>query len=192
MRGLTLVTALALLVLPVATPPALAAEPLGRPCAFTSATDPQVEGSQTGGLVGGPLLVTGDDGLPAEADLFCTVQVNSPTHAGADSVMCETDGTAVVVLGCTATYATQTGDNVYLCTAVWLYWHGHIGWYWDADSSTWSTDPNVPCALATSLQTPDLGEVDPLVCPVLALVFPPEGDIGVPVAGKIWDCPPYD
>lgn len=27
---------------------------------------------------------------------------------------------------------------------------------------------------------------DPLVCPVLATMFPPEGDIP-----GVWDCPPY-
>ena len=34
--------------------------------------------------------------------------------------------------------------------------------------------------------------VDPAVCPVLAQMFPPEGDVDYPVLGDpLWDCPPY-
>lgn len=201
MKRATLAMAFALLVLPVTAPPALAdmAEPFGSVCGFSSATDPQVEGSQTSEVVGGPLVITDDAGIPLTGEMFCTIQVNASTHAGPDACSLQGPTTpAVVAVTGTCTYAASPDDNVYLCTEIWVYYHGHKTLWW-ADSNDplvegrWSEDPNSSCALATTVNGPDGAEVDPIVCPILALAFPPEGDIGLrePI-GLLWDCPPYE
>lgn len=76
---------------------------------------------------------------------------------------------------------------VNLCTELRV--AGEPPLYWDDDAEDWSGDPDVACYIP-----PDGGPdpepierlLDQLVCPVLALVYPPEGDIP-----GVWDCPPY-
>ena len=171
-----------------------APDPSGILCGFSSTTDPQVEGSQTGEVDAGPILL-GDDTDPTvvySGSVTCTIQVNAATHAGADAcAVTGPNGTAVIAAAGTCTYATTSGDNVYLCTQVNI--DGGPTLYF-ADSNDplvegeWSTDPNSACGLATSVDPgPIGGELDPLLCPILAILFPPEGDIL-----NIWDCPPYN
>ena len=169
----------------------------GQLCGFTSLTDPLGEGAQTGEVDGGPLFLSDDTDLLASYSgrLVCTIQVDAPTHAGADacSVTGAVLGNPVFAAG-TCTYSYGTGSNVYLCTQVDI--DGGPTLYFDDSNDpltdgSWSTDPwSARCMLATSFSTgdgPAAEEADAVVCPVLATMLPPEGDI----AG-VWDCPPYD
>ena len=141
-----------------AIPAAYAApSPTGVLCGFTSASDPQVEGSQTGEIDGGPVFWT-DDTDPTvtyTGSITCTIQVNAPTHAGPDS--CSVTGPETPVVGevaGTCTYAAASGDNVYLCTQVDV--GGTTLYFADPNDplvdGAWSTDPNVPCGLATTIE----------------------------------------
>src|SRR3712207_1431022 len=155
-------------------PAAQATPPIeGRRCTFFSSTDPQVEGSQTGEINGGPYLISGS------GTMTCTIQVNASTHAGADA--CSVTGpetTGFVAAAGTCTYASALEDNVYMCTQID---EGGVTYYWHDNGTTpasgfWTTSNSASCALATSIETPDGAELDPIICPVLALLFPPEGD----------------
>jgi hypothetical protein len=60
-------------------------------------------------------------------------------------------------------------------------------------NGSFDTTPNVDCGLAAREDGQTTGDfIDTIICPVLALVFPPEGDVFLPSIGKVWDCPPYD
>ena len=169
--------------------------PYGFLCGFSSVSDPQVEGSQTGEVDGGP-LVLGDAYDPAvfyTGSITCTIQVNQSTHAGADA--CAVTGPTTPVAGevaGTCTYASATGDNVYLCTEVDIVNGPTL--YWDSVNDVWSTEPNVGCSLDITVEPGEEGGpihelellIDSIICPVLATLLPPQGDIP-----GLWDCPPY-
>ena len=133
-------------------------EPWGFLCGFTSTEDPQVEGSQTGEIDGGPLVIEDATTPVIESGyITCTIQVNASTHAGADG--CAKSGPttpAVVALADTCTYAAATGDNVYLCAQVTI--EGHGTYYWNDPGSplvegSWSNDPlTAQCSLAITIQ----------------------------------------
>lgn len=170
MKRATLLTALVLLALPITAPAAYAYDATGFLCGFTSVTDPQVEGSQTGEMDGGPLFATDDSGVPVAGtiDLFCTIQVGTnDTHAEADAGMCSFVGTGVVAGACTVTYEVGADEDVYVCSEIWIYESGHTTLFWDDANATWSYNPNVGCALAVSAETPEADPLDPLLCPIL-------------------------
>jgi hypothetical protein len=171
-----------------------AADPQGLLCGFSSVTDPSIEGSQTGEIDGGP-LVLGTDGGVYTGSLTCTIQTGTnDTHAEADagSITGPTT-TGVVAAGGTVTYEVGTDEDVWLCTSVNIEGQGTL--YYDETTGTWGV-PAGACAHAISARAPDTGEqeelLDTIISPILSIVFPPEGDVVLPVVGKIWDCPPYD
>ena len=193
---------------PVATdipcePPAVAARD-GFLCGLARVDDPMFEGAQTGEIDGGPLVV--DDRTTAEVEsgtLTCTVQVNAGTHAGVDSGSVTGPTThGVAVAGGTVSYAAHPDDNVYVCTQVATergtrYWNSSNDPLVDG---SWATDPaTASCWLAFG--TSRLGEettpckeiteieilADSIICPTLATLLPPDGDID-----GIWNCPPYE
>lgn len=173
-----------------------APDPAGSLCAMDSLTDPQVEGSRTGEVSAWLLLTDDTDRARTYTGyVACTVQAGTnATHAGADGGVVRGNsgpGPLAVVAG-TVTYEVGADENVYLCTEV-VTNRGTV--YWDAQTRRWSTNPNVGCELFSTQYEPEPmpDGIDPLVCPVFAEVFVPEGDIMFPdPIGKVWDCPPYD
>jgi hypothetical protein len=182
-----------------ATVPAHAAAPSGpgAVCQFSSTTDPTVEGDvQTGQISGGPLVTVNVDSTnptasgPQSGTLHCWVQVASDVPTSGPGV--SGHGTGVVTAGpAQITYTATVDQNVYLCST-WTDDADGVTYYFNDTTSDFSATVS-PCGLAVSASTPaedPLAEqeklLDTIICPVLAIVFPPEGDI----AG-IWDCPPY-
>ena len=193
------------------------ATPAGRLCSFTSVTDPTVENGQTqaGQINGGP--VTDDTQAGATITLTCTIQVGAAnsTHAGADAVSLSGTGTGAASVAGQASYVSPEGQPVYLCTEVSV--NGTV-YYRDSVLATWSASASAACgeAISQEIFPGPLGPVldilfpildgafetlnnlerdvtDPIICPILAGIFPPEGDIVLPdPIGKIFDCFPYD
>ena len=190
-------------------------EPVGRRCEFSSVTDPTVEngGTQIGYIRGGP--IGQPDNPTASVEIICTIQVGSNIHNSTsnDTYRC-TDGpsmgTDTTFCG-PVIYPSPPDQPVYLCTEVRI--SGKETFYWNAinptptppaPSGSWSHDPNSFCneAIRQEILPGPLGpvldlifntvndilidEVDPRICPILAVIFPPEGDIP-----PLWDCPPY-
>ena len=191
MRRTALVALAVAGVLSTATP-ALADPPIadGLLCQFASIQDPLDPGMQTGEFSVGPAHLTEADGTtPEDGTLVCTIQVDVSDHTG--------DGPAVHAHG-TGWFGGQPypfyltsyedGANVYLC-AEFTDDSDNVTYFWDDSLGEWSTDITVPCGRATGSTEP--GEekkyLDSLVCPILAILFPPNGDVG-----NVWDCPPYD
>ena len=80
---------------------------------------------------------------------------------------------------------------MWLCTSVYVEGQGTL--YYDEVTGTWGGSGGA-CALAITTgarPSPPEGWLDATICPILQLVFQPEGDIVLPVAGTVWDCPPY-
>ncbi|MDQ1713212.1 MAG: hypothetical protein QOE45_2662 [Frankiaceae bacterium] len=173
----------------LALPAHAAPEPTGPLCGFASVTNPGLEsGTQSGGFFGGPLRL-GDDTNPLivySASITCSIQVNEALHSGGDgaSFTSRTSGNVAVVEPTSGlSYSAGTGDDVFICTQVNLV--GGTTLYYDDASQNWSTNSASRCELATPL-TPQRSIIDPIICPLLAPFFPPEGDVGI-----FWDCPPY-
>ena len=179
-------------------PPA-SATPVGRPCSFTSVTDPTVENGQTqaGQINGGP--VTDDTAVAPTITLTCTIQVGAAnaSHGGADSFALSNTGTGAASVAGQASYVSPEGQPVYLCTEATV---NGTAYYYDSDTGTWTTDSSVRCGEAIqqeifpgplapvidAINQILIDVVDPAICPVLATLFPPEGDVP-----PLWDCPPY-
>jgi hypothetical protein len=193
-----LALAAAALASPVTTGAAHAApNPTGTLCGFAAVTDPQIPGSYTGVIFGGPLAFPDDASLTVAytGTLVCTVQVGTnDTHVETDSAPVYGNEGRVSAAAGTATYDAGRDEPQYICSRVDF--DGRPSLYWDDWAHDWSTSASVSCALAISAESPDLSPfatvLDPIVCPILALVLPPEGDLVLPVLGKVWDCPPYD
>lgn len=115
------------------------------------------------------------------------------THAGALLVEVVGPVTPAVayVTPTTVVMGRPATLNYTLCTEVDL--TGGPTLYWDDDAQGWSTDPAVVCASLVGDDVVDQtfrNVVDPTVCPKLAVLFPPDGDVYL--AGELWyDCPPY-
>ena len=188
-----LVVAAATLVAFGSVPAAHAAPPLTdfHLCAMFHIEDPQVEGHGTSVVYGGPILIGAQTG-----HLTCTVQVNAPTHADPDSCTVQGLDTAgsVSALG-TCTYRWNEDDNLYLCTAVTIVSPVQEVWFWHSGSTSsfWTLDPAARCPLQSPVggATIDRTWIDGVVCPLLKVVFRPEGDVTLPGAGTVWNCPPY-
>jgi hypothetical protein len=197
-RRIALVTlALAGLATSFATTPAMADAPTtdGLICQFASVVDPTAEaGTQSGQLSGGPVVLTEADGTtPETGTLTCRVQIDQATHAGSGPSV-SGHGTAVLTAGPSViNYTASATSNVYLCSEFTDDSDG-VTYYWNDELGEWSADVNTGCGLAFGSNDPSPEEtlIDSIVCPVLAIVFPPEGDVVLPAPiGAVWDCPPY-
>ncbi|MDQ1712228.1 MAG: hypothetical protein QOE45_1678, partial [Frankiaceae bacterium] len=168
-----------------------------------SGTNPGAEpGTQTGQVTAGPAFI--DDGatppgVTHSGNFICTIQVGltNSQHTGTDAAVVEGPTTPLVIAAQgQVTYTAGLLDPVYLCTEIVV--DGTHLYFNDPNDPTangnFDTTPNVDCGLATSEDSQTIGEfIDSIICPFLALVFPPEGDIVLPdPIGKVWDCPPYD
>ena len=177
------------------------ATPAGRRCALQSVTDPTVAHGETqsGHTSGGP--IADDATSTATVTLRCTIQVGAAnsTHAGVDAAFGASSGTgAAVVAAVTVAYVLPEGQPVYLCSEVTV---DGMTSYWDEVAGAWSSNSAASCDEAVVQEVlpgpfaPVLdvagpimdGVVDPVACPVLAAVLPPDGDVP-----GVWDCPPYD
>ena len=184
------VASLAALLAPVV--PARGAPPVTAPvdtlCTFVAFSDPTAEPDiETGALSGGPLTLPGFDVESAavgSGTLVCRIQVNVESHQGAGPQV-SGHGPGVVTAGpAQVSYVATPADSAYLC-AEFLADATGMTYYYDAVHHLWSTDPSVSCDLALNLGTLAPDDIDGTVCPLLAAVFPPDGDV------PGWDCPPY-
>jgi hypothetical protein len=169
-------------------------------CWFASLTDPSAEaGTQTGEITAGPAVIDDRATPPGvhSGHFVCTIQVGAAngTHAGADAaVVTGPESTAVIAAGGTVTYNAPYYEPVWLCTEIVV--DGQSLYFDDPNDPTvngsFSTSSSAACGLAIDEGTDDptitaIGElIDSIICPVLAIVFPPQGDIP-----GVWDCPPY-
>jgi hypothetical protein len=188
---------LALVPLAVLTGPARAAtDPTGFLCGFTSHVDPtDLTGArQVGELDGGPLAIVDESGAPLTGRLSCTVQVGlaDSRHADPDAARAtgpETTG-VVVVPPTPVTFPTSPDGWYHVCAEVAI--TGGATLYWDTSNDPtveghWSTDPvtarceQVPPPGPDCRRCPPAWEpewiVESILCPVTALVFPPDGAI---------------
>jgi hypothetical protein len=122
------------------------------------------------------------------------VQVDQATHTGSGPSV-SGHGTGVLTAGpAVINYTVSDTSNVYLCAEFTDDTDG-LTHYWDDHLSEWSLDATVACGLSipdNPSPTPLPLLMDSIVCPLFAIVFPPEGDIVLPEPiGAVWDCPPY-
>jgi hypothetical protein len=197
MRPLRAATVVLVALAPLAPAPAHAAPPGGLRCGYTTFTDLRDETGRTtfGELEGGPILLDSDPaGQPVWGSLTCTFQLYpNVRHSDADLFRASSTVTPGVAYLAPAAYRLEADplDPLMLCSQVDLVGRGSL--YWDSPTQTWSADPDATCA------DPWEGEgdpppddqifyevVDPAVCPPLATVVPPEGDVD-----NVYDCPPY-
>jgi hypothetical protein len=181
--------------------------PEGRKCGYDSNTDPNTEagpGDMVGVVYAGPLAGSGY--------IVCTVQVNGPTHADADSpakVVGDPGTGAAYVAPTQVSYNSPEGSQDYLCTE----FHPTAGGvlYWDAVNGVWDTSSSVSCGAALQFTTKPVVDlinsvlegVDPLLCdnvlkPLNGVFGDPAGAVYVNSEGDVYvggvfvyDCPPY-
>jgi hypothetical protein len=193
---------LAALLLAGTALPGHAATPLAVDlCGWASITDPTSVDRQVGEIHGGPMVATAVD--PAAGlvlvTLTCSLRTGpyTATHLDPVAASASASGFGIAVLPPTpVAYPAAPDAFVSVCTDVVLAdGAGSTHYYWDAWVQEFSTDPSVPCTGAECLST-ECGPsgqvdrlladaVDPVVCPVLAMPFPPDGD------NDVWECPPY-
>jgi len=133
------------------------------------------------GVIGGIAAVRSSSGVPVQARLSCKIKVD-----GTDATPTFTySGTGVIAGADQLSYVGSNDAHITLCQKV--------------DDEPWD------CAPAPWLRIP-VQEIidflylyviptmpDPLTCPVLAALFPPQGDVVLPEPiGLLWDCPPYE
>ena len=167
-----------------------APETVGVICAFAPLVDPSPqEGTRLAELSGGPVLLTEADGVtPARGTVICRIQVYGSTQG--PNVAARGTG-AFVANPAVVRYAADDWDYVFLCSEFVDDKDG-VRYYWDDELGEWSTSPATPCSLTNARSASDDDPepieyvIDSVVCPIFALVFPPEGDIE-----RVWDCPPY-
>lgn len=194
MRRLALLAALGLLV-SLAPQAQAAPAPKGLSCgmaaAWTSATSPPYQ--FTAVVWGGPVAMP--DSNPTivySGRLTCTIQQNANSRH-MDPDLCNVPGANAVVATAGPTLCGWNGgqfDVYWLCTRLDVIGGGTLyksGGSWTTNAAA-DCDPAIsvvcdsstlPCGLKQSF-------LDPLLCPIFAIFFPPQGDIGI-----FWDCPPY-
>jgi len=196
-RRLSLLVAAALVV--AFAPAAHAApHPQGTTCGLAAVDDDTLTAPNTftGVLFAGPLTLR-DNLNPLvvySGSIRCSIQVNSPLHSGVDQCAAAglLSGGVAVLDPSFCSYAAGPSDSVYVCTQVDIL--GGPTLYHDAGGG-WTTNANNPCNQVTAVVQCDpstlpcavkVSLLDPLLCPIFAIFFPPQGDIGI-----FWDCPPY-
>ena len=168
-------------------------------CRYTQIPDPwPAPGTERGRLEGGPVRFTEapEGTTPQQGTLFCRVQVvdafTSDHNGSGPTVTGHTNADGLATAGPADITINRSGtQNVFLCSEFHDDASG-VTYYWDGDLSEWSTLSTVHCEISI---TGDDGSgpsdleilIGSIVCPVLKLVFPPEGD----VLSGTWDCPPY-
>ena len=183
--------------------PAHAGEPVGRPCGFTSVSEPLGEDDvQTGQINAGP--VTSTNVPPVDITITCTLKVggSGATHAGTGEVDNKTvtgpTTRGVAVAAGQVTYLSPEGQPVYLCTQVTLGKVPGVTRYWDAGDlpgeGSWSPEADSDCGEAIQQQLiPDpvidlinmiidivnsvLVLVDPTICPIIGMLSPGIPDV---------------
>ena len=193
MRRLLTLTALALAALPAA--PAAAADPDGLHCGFSTMTD-WTTGQSYAEFDAGPIVLDPDPaGQPVWGSVTCTL-VDGRSHDSRVIGTASSETTPVVAaLEPTLVPVEWADDDVLsICVSVEIVGRGRL--YYDPEMAGgdggWTTDPAASCDLvfgpAEPLPLVDDAEelVDSIVCPLLAVAFPPQGDVP-----GIWDCPPY-
>jgi len=174
--------------------PAAAAPPelQGLTCGYTFASTPA---GWAGEIDGGPIAAVSAD--VASLTLTCSI-VAGPSygHGDAPVVTASASGSQAAVLPPTPFAGPLPGRTLGMCTRVSLTMRDGTTHelYYDADREEFTTDPGVSCATVeqpcsstqrcSPIQEPEL--VDPIVCPILAVVLPPDGDVD-----GVWNCPPY-
>ena len=147
-------------------------------CGTTGSTDPTGTIANPGTVVAeidaGPVTaVNVDDPLyDPRVWIVCNIQVNAPTHAGANAAHAEGWGYGVAYLPPTVvSYPAAAGDDVYMCNEVWVFTgEGHVSVYLDDATGEFSTDPNTAtCNLMISQEIPPQ-EAYEAVCPIAANV----------------------
>jgi hypothetical protein len=180
-RALLLLAVSSALVAPSAAHAAV--DPLGRLCGYDTG-EPPIYGlgipRRPRLLSAGPLTLLDGDGTARTGTVTCSLQVE-PRHADADLLAVTSDpGTGAVVLA--PRTVAPSRYPLFVCTEVRV--DGAGTRYYDDVTGAWSADPAVPCAEVFYDDTHV--DMDPVDCPLLKLVFPPDGDID-----GVWDCPPY-
>ena len=175
-------------VLVAAGAPHAHAEPVdatGVLCAWSGTSNPDTGGG-IAEIDGGPLVVTGvEPGTPVE--LLCSLQEYG-WHTEPDLAVVRASGRSVVAVPPTVVgYESDYWVIPVVCTELRVHESsGDTTLYWDDVAEAWSTSPYVQCDELWQAEPPDVW-IDGVVCPVLAVAFPPQGDIP-----GIWDCPPYE
>jgi len=187
----------ALLVTTAAAVPATAATPSasGFTCGTSITKDVTTPHGWIAELDGGPLVAADlQDSYvptgPVTITLECSlVEWPMSRHSDPKIVSASATGTEAVVLPPTPArwVGTLYDQNAALCTHVTLTdAAGTTDLYLD-QGGEWSVDANSNCEFATWCECPPQ-EIWDVVCPVLATVFPPDGDI----PPNVLDCLPYD
>ena len=139
-------------------------------CQFASVIDPTAEeGTQSGQISGGPVLLLEQDGMtPETGTLLCRIQVNNDTHTGTGPTV-SGHGTGVLVAApATVTYLAADTDTVSLC-AEFVDDSDGVTYYWDGVNGEWSTSSAVPCGLAEGgTGDPSDDRINLLPCPIFA------------------------
>jgi hypothetical protein len=189
LRPLVLTAALAASSLVAAPAHAALAYPAGTGCVAEAFLDPTTdEMVETGSFMGGPVVLAHlGPTITGAGTLTCRVQPDNPTRGGGGPSVSGHDSTVVVAGPAQFTYQTFPGEVAYLCSEFVDDATGTT-YYWTETTREWTTAA-VPCDRFDSV--PPLDDltrtvVDPLVCPLLATLLPPDGDVP-----GIWDCPPY-
>lgn len=176
MRRLLLGAVAVIATLPYA--PAAHASPGGNGllCGTESEWDPQVEGSRTGELRGGPLILSNETRPPVfyTGQLVCTIQTGvNDTHAEQDTAFLRgARNTGVAIVAGNVTYEVGVAEDIYVCTQV--NFDGFGPRYYDRWSG-WTTDPGAACLPAYDARSTARNTG----CSALAGLFPPEGDVVV-------------
>jgi hypothetical protein len=195
MRRVAPVVALVLAATPVA--PARASDPTGFLCAADKTASPPGRGR----LDGGPLVAAAAaDGAPPADPLTITLRCSLQTDAYGTSSgpdFAETSGTGTgVAIAPPVEFAIPPDEIAYVCTEVTL--TDRAGTvrhrYWDENLYDFTDDPDAACGLVYFYPCGGYGTtcedyvgplLDAVVCPALAPLYPPDGDVP-----DVWGCPP--
>jgi hypothetical protein len=197
MRTTFAIAALSLAALPAA--PAAADEPWGGACGYSTVTPGNADGSFEAVLDGRVMLSSEVGAPPVYGTLTCTL-VEGLEHGDPVLVSVTSDVTPVTAVVPPRVVTVRPAHEwswVVACTRVDVVGGGTYYRTYDEThdvSHDWSTQPEGHCtSLVGGFDTdlpgeePTGTEADPVVCPVLATAFPPQGDVP-----GVWDCPPYD
>jgi len=177
--------ALAAGVLAAAAPSAVAAPTVLSGCFYDTYSQSTVDDGTFHGVIGVHAVVRDENGVPATATVGCKIQVNGVDAPGTTFYY---TGTGVVAGADPIALTLADTDLATLCQNV-------DGGVWECRGST---QLPFPPQEVYDLLFYGIGPEgpDPLVCPVLKTLLPPQGDVTVPDpldlgVGLLWDCPPY-